>query len=137
MFWQFGKSKQNKSDVPRNMFLANLTASSSSAHILEFFSSVFSDSNVIAQPNLVEPFVPIGNLILNECDILNSLMCPYPNKGCCPDNISVIFLVKCAQSIFRPLTYLFNLSLTSGIFPTIWKTSFIRPIYKSGSKKQY
>lgn len=137
LFWQFVKSKQNKSDVPPNMFFENTAASCPSdicSLFKEFFSSVYSDTNVIARPNLVEPFVPIGNLVLNECDILNSLMCLNANKGCGPDDIPAIFLVNCAQSLFRPLTYLFNLSLTSGIFPTIWKTSYIRPIYKSGSK---
>jgi hypothetical protein len=32
-----------------------------------------------------------------------------------------------------PLHYFFNLSLSLGIFPDYWKTSFIRPIPKSSS----
>lgn len=50
-----------------------------------------------------------------------------------PDLIPNIFLRNCKYVISSPLAYLFNLSLSSGIFPDIWKTSFIRSIPKPSS----
>lgn len=48
-----------------------------------------------------------------------------------PDLIPNIFLRKCKFYISSPLYYLFNLSLSFGIFPDNCKTTFIRPIPKS------
>ncbi|KAF0721305.1 LINE-1 reverse transcriptase [Aphis craccivora] len=43
-----------------------------------------------------------------------------------------IFFSNCKFVLTIPLLYLYNLSLSTGIFPTVWKTSFITPIYKGG-----
>lgn len=43
-------------------------------------------------------------------------------------------LSKCAKSLALPLHRLFNLSLSTGVFPGRWKTSSITPIFKSGSR---
>jgi Reverse transcriptase (RNA-dependent DNA polymerase) len=37
--------------------------------------------------------------------------------------------------MLEPLTFLFNLSLSSGVFPAIWQESFIVPIFKNGEKR--
>jgi hypothetical protein len=33
------------------------------------------------------------------------------------------------------VTFVFNLSLSAGVFPVIWKQSFVVPIFKSGDKR--
>lgn len=38
------------------------------------------------------------------------------------------------SSVVKPLTFLFNRSLSTGIFPLKWKSSFVTPIFKSGSR---
>jgi hypothetical protein len=38
--------------------------------------------------------------------------------------------------LIKPLTHIYNLSLSSGIFPTIWKTALVTPIYKNGDKSK-
>lgn len=40
---------------------------------------------------------------------------------------------ECAVSLCEPLTFIFNCSLRAGLFPDIWKHSFISPIFKSGN----
>src|SRR2546425_6561294 len=47
-----------------------------------------------------------------------------------PDNIPFWFLKIAAPSIYVPLTYLYNLSLATGIVPLQWKTASIKPIPK-------
>ena len=45
------------------------------------------------------------------------------------------FCVKLLRyDILKPLCFIFNLSLSSGIFPDILKTSKVFPLYKSGSR---
>lgn len=45
------------------------------------------------------------------------------------------FLIKIVRNeIIIPITYILNLSLSSGIFPHDWKIAVVCPIFKSGSK---
>ena len=45
------------------------------------------------------------------------------------------FTIKvCAYYLAPPLTYKFNLLVTSSIFPSKWKESIIKPIHKTGDK---
>lgn len=50
-----------------------------------------------------------------------------------PDLFPEIFFRNCCYSLTHQIHFLL-LSLSSGIFPTIWITSNINPIFKSGSK---
>jgi hypothetical protein len=44
-------------------------------------------------------------------------------------------LKKIVNAVKTPLTLIFNLSLSSGIFPNSWKESHIVPIFKDGDKR--
>ena len=47
-------------------------------------------------------------------------------------------LVKLISStIAEPLTYIFNLSFSTGTFPNLFKKSKVIPIYKSGNKNDF
>jgi len=41
---------------------------------------------------------------------------------------------NCARTICNPILKLFHLSISSSVFPTIWKDSFIIPLHKKGAK---
>jgi hypothetical protein len=49
-----------------------------------------------------------------------------------PDNM----VKQCIQFIKKPLTFIFNLSLCSGIFPNQVNIAKVRPIYKNGRKEE-
>lgn len=51
------------------------------------------------------------------------------------DNIPDIILKKCSINITIPLTYLCNLSVTSGVFPDILKTAKVIPLHKKDGKE--
>lgn len=51
----------------------------------------------------------------------------------CPDMIPSIFFLNSKFVLTIPLLYSFNLSLFTGSFPTLSKSSFITPISKGGS----
>ena len=48
------------------------------------------------------------------------------------DGISTKILKYCVQNISKPLTYICNMSLTTGVFPDRCKYAIVRPIYKKG-----
>lgn len=45
-----------------------------------------------------------------------------------------IFLKICAPCNSDELTYLFNMSISSGVFPNIWKAAHVVPLHKGGDK---
>ena len=47
------------------------------------------------------------------------------------DNLPAGLLKNSAEQISAPLTYLINLSLTTGVFPTDWKAAKVMPLHKS------
>ncbi|XP_055387973.1 uncharacterized protein LOC129616364, partial [Condylostylus longicornis] len=52
-----------------------------------------------------------------------------------PDNILEIILKQCSRVLSKPISTLFNRSISEDTFPSWWKTSFIRPVHKKGEKK--
>ena len=81
---------------------------------------------------------PINVMILQLMMILESHLRRYfklyTNKASGPDCISAHMLKATTSSIPLPLTTLFNLSLSTGKFPDIWKLAGVVPIPKSKDK---
>lgn len=48
------------------------------------------------------------------------------------DGISAIFLKQALNQISKPIAYLSNLCLSSGVFPNLLKEAIVIPVYKSG-----
>ncbi len=59
----------------------------------------------------------------------------FKSKRSTDNNGLDIALIKdTIEGVVKPLTYIFNLSLTTGIFPNEMKTAKVIPLYKSGEK---
>ena len=52
------------------------------------------------------------------------------------DGISSKILKQCASTVIKPLTFICNLSLTTGTFPERCKLAIVRPIYKKGNQTE-
>jgi len=50
------------------------------------------------------------------------------------DDIPENLVKHCVQLIKGPLTHIYNSSLYSGVFPDIWMTAKVKPLYKKGDK---
>ncbi|KAG6465020.1 hypothetical protein O3G_MSEX014883 [Manduca sexta] len=55
-------------------------------------------------------------------------------KGAGADGIPSVFVANCASALAKPLAFIYNKSLATGIFPSIWKKALIIPLYKNGNK---
>jgi hypothetical protein len=78
----------------------------------------------------------LGNIIqmktipVSEAEV-NSIIKSLKSKNTAGYNgISRKILKQCAHLISKPLTYIYNYSLTTGIFPERCKFAIVRPIYK-------
>lgn len=51
-----------------------------------------------------------------------------------PDNLPNLFVKRCSHSLLYPMTSLLSRTLESSKTPILWKSSYVRPIFKSGSR---
>uniref|UniRef100_A0A9J7XIF0 Reverse transcriptase domain-containing protein n=1 Tax=Cyprinus carpio carpio TaxID=630221 RepID=A0A9J7XIF0_CYPCA len=60
-----------------------------------------------------------------------------PRKACGPDGISCRTLKVCADELAQPFHRLFQLSLDTGVIPSLWKQSLIVPVPKNNRPKEF
>lgn len=66
--------------------------------------------------------------------ILRALTELKNGKASGPDRIPVGLVKDASEFITLPLTLIYNSSLTSGVFPYIWKVAKVTPIFNSGAR---
>ena len=76
----------------------------------------------------------LNEILVTEQCVLNNLNKLKTNKSMGPDGIPASLLKNKASSIAKPLTMIFNKSLTEGKLPKIWKLANVIPIFKKGDK---
>lgn len=142
-FWQFINSK-NKNDGYPGTFTFNGQVVDTPITICNtfasFFQSVYSNEDPIIDQQFFN-YLGDSNSIFNKVvisteDTFKSLIEMESNFSSGPDGIPSGFLKKCAIPLHTILCYMFNLSLSTGVFPSVWKNSFIVPIFKSGRRNK-
>ena len=126
---------QSKSRIPDTLLNGDNTSLDNPTDIgnvfASFFYSVFIDSSL---SNIT--YDDGNNISLDDLDtngVLNSLKCTKNKSTAGPDKIPAFILKDCAHVLADPLTKLFNLSLTTHIFPDTWKQGKISPVFRAGS----
>ena len=79
----------------------------------------------------VDEYLHTEDILCTVEEVEQYLLTLDVSKANGPDGISARMLKETATSIAPSVTNLFNLSLKSGCFPTLWKLSHIVPIPKS------
>ena len=67
------------------------------------------------------PFPKIGDIEITTTGVYKLLSNCHPWKSTGPDNIHACFLKNTAREMAPMLTHLYQLSLTTGVLPKIWK----------------
>ena len=101
--------------------------------LAEYFSSVFSDEQ-LEVPHGVQMTDVLISMQIDEQEPLSALCLLDDNVKSGPDGAPPYFVKRLRFSLLKPLLLLFNKSLSYGIFPDLWKNSFVFPIYKEGNK---
>lgn len=127
-FWKFFKDKKSQNSIPNNMNYNKMNANNGQ-DIVNLFGKFF--SNVYKKPLLNLPDIHINEspFCINSFDIsleevffeLDNLKL---NLSTGPDNLSATFLHECRFVLAPHIHFLFNQSLNSGIFPTIWNCDY-------------
>ena len=106
-----------------NKFFVNI-----GSNLAKNFTSSTSDITVPITPNSFS-FRPIS-----RSEVIKILKSLDNNKSTGPDKINIRLLKEGANVISDKLQFLFNLSLSSGKVPNIWKIKRVSPLFKSGDK---
>lgn len=141
-FYQFINTKRKSDGYPSILKLSNQSSADPKVIcnlFVNFFSQAFSGNDTTPDTNYFSYMNSTAQTSLTHVDIsldsvidkIHKLNDDYSSG---PDGFPAIVLKKCFQSLAHPLTALFQLSISSGIFPKIWKESFIIPIHKKGGK---
>jgi len=138
-FWNFVNVKRKSNELP-NLMIYNGESSHDGGKIAnmfaDYFSSVYVSSKVTASKFNYKHIVEICDLTIDIADIFSELSTLNINKGPGPDGIPNVLLRHCCCSLTRPLHYLFNTSLSLGLFPEFWKVSYITPVFKAGDRSR-
>ena len=138
-FWSHVKSKKASGSIPKSMKYKNSVCNTTSSIIKAFtlfFKSVFIVYDTSYKPECFTVNCPIFKVpLITPSDVKNILCSLEPSTSTGSDNIPVIFYIKCANYLCKPIADLFNLSLCKGEYPTMLKKDNVMPIYKrKGSK---
>ena len=93
-----------------------------------FYCMTIWDSNVPTPCLLTQSVIDEVVNIIKSCK-------PKHSKDC--DDINMYVLSKVTDQIVKPLVHIFNLSFSSGIFPSEMKTAKVIPVFKSGNRSDF
>ena len=114
-----------------------LTDDTSKANAFNIFFSEASKLNQ-AGSSLPVDDSPLNNTLetitVSEEEVQDQIRFLNANKSYGPDGISPRFIKLADYSLVKPLTKLYNLSLSSGKVPKLWKQANVVPLHKKDSK---
>ncbi|XP_062716091.1 uncharacterized protein LOC134291840 isoform X3 [Aedes albopictus] len=143
-FWRFVNEKRKESGLPTTMTLDEKVASTPDTIcqlFAEKFSSIFCNETlpaaIIAEAANNVPLVEDtwANFVVDATMICDAAARLKTSTKPGPDGIPSDFLKKHIESLLIPILHVFNLSLSNGVFPSIWKTSTMFPVYKKGDRQ--
>lgn len=138
-FWSYVNNLKKSYDLPGNMCYGNLNSTNLTDTVnmfSDFFSSTYRNDSVVDLPSFqCNKAAELDNFTIRASEIVERIGALPLKLSHGPDGIPSYFLFNCRFTLATPLKVIFNLSLSSGIFPDIWKYSFLKPIHKSGSRE--
>jgi hypothetical protein len=142
-WWKIAKSlmgQQIKSDLPPLIHdNRDITDDYEKATI---FNNYFSDQSTVDENGSSLPtldHLTVNNLDqinITEDDVIDVLKALNTTKATGPDEIHPRVLREASHVLGKPLAKLFNLSIQTGTFPTMWKRANVTPIHKKDSTSE-
>ena len=141
-YWNIINSLLNKCKIPRipPLLVADKIITDCKVKV-KLFNEYFLDQCKLINNHLDLPiFTPISRSILDTVTIDQRLILDIikninVNKAHGPDDISGRMIELCGVNITVPLSIIFNNILTTGIFPILWKSANVTPVFKKESKQ--
>ena len=98
-----------------------------------YFYSIFNKTPIDLPPSFDLHYPgSLCHIEITEADVYDALISLDTSKAMGPDGIPPIVLSRCASVLYKPLHYLFKLTLQFSYLPCEWKVHKIVPVFKSG-----
>ena len=97
----------------------------------EAFARQCSASPAKQPPSLPRSSSTFSFTTITQESTLKALRNIPTNKASGLDDLPARMLSECAAELAAPLCYIFNLSLSTGVFPSHWKVACIQPVFKN------
>ena len=132
--WSFYKCLSKKSSISPVLISPDgnqVTCDQARASLLnDSFAAKFTDPSAPRlPPTPVHSLDSLAHFNVTEASVLAALKLVSPYKACGPDNISARIVNECADELAVPLAIICRASVSSGVFPTRWKSANIVPIF--------
>ena len=141
-FWNYVRDKRGRSRIP-NLLKLDETIVRQPIDIVnafaEYFNSVYmstpdynkkQNAGTSTISNCFWPNIDVTKIDKVEVEQAIQQLKPKTSYGC--DNIPSFLIKDCRDVFATPLTFLMNLSLSSKVFPNIWKLAKVSPVLKKG-----
>ena len=140
-FWKYVNSKKKNKSKVNDLKDANgvfVSEDDKKAEVLNFqYAQTFTVEDTDDMPTFQNrPLFTdaLTDIIITEEDVLLLLLALRIDKSAGPDQIHPRILKEIAHQIAKPLTKIYQLSVTGGIVPCQWKLANVVPIFKKGSR---
>ncbi|XP_055623503.1 uncharacterized protein LOC129766928 [Toxorhynchites rutilus septentrionalis] len=140
-FWKFVNSKRKTADIPSKVF-SGAQESSSVSEMCDSFSKHFASVFVAdaatpseaerAAANVSESLIDLGPFVVTPQMVEKGVKKLKRSTVPGPDGVPAIVFCRCATSLALPLSRIYTASLSQGVFPDVWKHSFMFPVFKKG-----
>lgn len=141
MFWQF--VKHHTRDISQGICLRDDVVNTPAYHsspdevaniFADYFSKCYSSCHQSFQPgdDKISCHDFLHSVRVDHVEIAEAIRKLKPKFSSGVDGIPSFIIKGCGDLFIPILKHIFNLSLSSGVFPSLWKKSVIVPILKSG-----
>jgi hypothetical protein len=140
-FWNYVKSRNSKSSFDPTS-LNDMTCMGNNYNnkqipnaFANYFSSVY--DNFSSNYQLNSRTLSYENFqisLVSPLDVRNAIKELKSKRSSGPDGIPAYIIKGCGEVLSEPLCFIFNLSLSTRVFPYRWKEAKVTPIFKSGDK---
>ena len=141
-FWTYIKYKKNdhvKIGPLRHDGVLNDDPKRKAELLNQQFQSAFSqkdDTRNLPEVMLPRDISPAEDVVITENGILKLLLNLKTNKAPGPDDVRPIVLKSLAPEIAPILTFIFQVSLDTGVVPSDWKKANVTPVFKKGDRNK-
>ena len=141
-FWNWVNSSKGRRNPIPPLLSDDISVSDDKAKANIFncyFHSVFTREDM-SSFDVLEKSTVYHSPIISTVEFSPSDVCVYlqsldVSKACGPDLIPAFLLKHSADVICHPLSYLFNMSMSTGTLPKDWVCANVVPVYKRGDKQ--
>ncbi|KAL1377237.1 hypothetical protein pipiens_016403 [Culex pipiens pipiens] len=139
-FWSYIKGRKRSSVHPTKISHNGRSADNpvdAANFFADFFSSVYDTVTPTASATYLDTLrmfdIDLPRPDFTQAEVEMALNAIDPAKGAGPDRLPPAFIKELSSSFARPISTIFNRSLSEGVFPDEWKLAALTPIHKSGS----